>query len=43
MRFSRSATLVEATGYMVLSGKVRAFKNVCMLVLSRLTKGSFTG
>ena len=43
MRFSRSAVLVEATGYMVLSGKVSAFKKVCMDVLSRLTKGSFTG
>jgi hypothetical protein len=35
--------LVEATGYMVLSGKVMAFKKVCMEVFSRLTKGSFTG
>ena len=43
MRFSRSAVLVEATGYMVLSGKVRAFRNVCIDVLSRFTKGSLTG
>ena len=28
---------------MVLSGKVIAFRKVCMEVLSRLTKGSFTG
>ena len=28
---------------MVLSGKVMAFKNVCMEVFSKLTKGSFTG
>ena len=43
MRFKRSRSLVEATGYMVLSGKVIAFKKVCMEVFSRLTKGSFTG
>ena len=43
MRLTRSCSLVDATGYMVLSGKVMAFKNVCMEVFSRLTKGSFTG
>ncbi len=34
---------MEATGYMVLSGKVMALRNVCMDPLSRLTKGSLTG
>ena len=43
MRLTRSCSLVDATGYMVLSGKVMAFKNVCMEVFSKLTKGSFTG
>ena len=43
MRFNRSRSLVEATGYMVLSGKVMAFRKVCMEVFSKLTKGSFTG
>ena len=43
MRFSRSVVLVEATGYRVLSGKVMAFRKVCIEVLMRLTKGSFTG
>ena len=43
MRFSRSRSLVEATGYMVLSEKVRAFRNVCIELLSRCTKGSLTG
>ena len=35
--------MVEATGYMVLSGKVMALRNVCIDPLRRLTKGSFTG
>ena len=35
--------MVDATGYIVLSGKVIAFRNVFIDVLSRLTKGSFTG
>ena len=35
--------MVEATGYMVLSGNVRALRNVCIDVLSRLTNGSLTG
>ena len=43
MRFSRSFSLVLATGYIVLSEKVRAFRKVCIDDLSRLTKGSFTG
>ena len=32
-----------ATGYMVLSGNVMAFRNVCMELLSRFTNGSLTG
>ena len=43
MRFSRSFSLVLATGYIVLSEKVRAFRKVCIDDLRRLTKGSFTG
>ena len=43
MRLSRSCSLVLLTGYMVLSGKVRAFRKVCILVRSRFTKGSLTG
>ena len=43
MRLSRSCSLVLATGYMVLSGKVMAFRNVCMEPLSRFTNGSLTG
>ena len=42
-KFMRSRMFVLATGYMVLSGKVMAFRNVCMLLFSRFTKGSFTG
>ena len=42
-RFSRSRSLVDATGYMVLSGNVMALRNVCIELFSRLTKGSFTG
>ena len=30
MRLYRSCSFVLATGYMVLSGKVMAFRNVCM-------------
>ena len=43
MRFSRSWPFVLATGYMVLSGNVMAFRNVCMEFLSRFTNGSLTG
>ena len=43
MRLSRSRSLVLATGYIVLSENVSAFKNVCMDVLSRLTNGSLAG
>ena len=42
-RFMRSWSFVDATGYSVLSPNVMAFKNVCMLVFSRLTNGSLTG
>ena len=42
-RFFRSAAFVDATGYIVLSGNVSAFRNVCMDVFSRFTNGSFTG
>ena len=42
-RFSRSWSLVLATGYIVLSGNVSALRNVCIEVFSRLTNGSFTG
>ncbi len=43
MRFWRSWALVDDTGYMVLSGNVMAFRNVCMDDFSRLTKGSLMG
>ena len=43
MRFSRSWSFVEATGYIVLSEKVSAFRKVCIELLSRWTNGSFTG
>ena len=43
MRLSRSCSLVLATGYMVLSGNVMAFRNVCMELFSRSTNGSLTG
>ena len=42
-RLIRSCSFVDATGYIVLSPKVMALRNVCMLVFSRLTNGSFTG
>ncbi len=35
--------MVLATGYIVLSAKVIAFKNVCIELLMRLTNGSLTG
>ena len=43
MRLSRSWSFVLATGYMVLSGNVIAFRNVCIEPFSRFTNGSLTG
>ena len=42
-RFSKSWSFVLATGYIVLSGKVMAFRNVCIELFSRSTNGSLTG
>ena len=43
MRLKRSWSFLLATGYMVLSGKVIAFRNVFIEPLASSMKGSFEG